>query len=244
MYHCKSSSHIWLKGATELGSWAVHIKATYLHIRIYLWGVIGMILLGRLADLIVSLSTKSMGGNRLSDGNMLLLILLCTAIVLPIRYFKRIIHLGASREQYFKGLHLSFALWATGIALFNTCWYIFEVKVLRQYTGIVDMIEAFHWNDFGFAGIFLYQTAFYIMAMAFLSMLVSGYHHPAGWLLSALVITAIPVGTAFSSLRVHVASFFKALLFNSSLPAGIAYNLALYLLFVAGAWLFTRRRTH
>jgi hypothetical protein len=82
------------------------------------------------------------------------------------------------------------------------------------------------------------------MVMALLSMLVSGYSHPVGWLLWALLITAIPVGTAISSLRVHVAAFFKALLFNNSLMTGVLFNLALYVLFAAGGWWFTRRRTY
>lgn len=223
----------------------VHIKATYLQVRLYIWGVILMILLGRLADWIVTLSTNgSYNTMRLSDGNLLLLILLFFAVVLPLRYFKRIIHLGASREHYFKGLLIVFAIWAATIALFNSFYHVLEVNVLRNYSGMVDMIEAFHWTDFGVAGSFLYQAAFYVMFMAFLCLLVSGYSHPAGWLLWALVITAIPVGTAIPSLRVHVAAFFKALLFNNSLLTGVFFNLALYVLFAAGGWWFTRRRTY
>lgn len=224
--------------------WAVHLKPAFVQMRLYIWGVFLLILLGRVADLIVTLSTKSGYTTRLSDGNMLLLILLLTAFILPLTYFKRILHLGASREQYFKGLHFVFGVWAAGIALFNSLWYLLEVHVFRNFTGIVDMIEAFHWNDFGFVGSFLYQAAFYLMVMALLSMLASGYSHPMGWLLWVLLITAIPVGTAIPSLRVHVAAFFKALLFNSSLLTGVLFNLALYVLFAAGGWWFTRRRTH
>ncbi|NEN83535.1 hypothetical protein [Paenibacillus elgii] len=227
-----------------MGAWAVHLKATYLQMRIYIWCVIILILLGRLADFIVSLCTDSSHNTRLSDGNMLILILLLIAIVLPLRYYKRIVHLGASREQYFKALHFVFAVWAAAIALFNSLWFEFEVGVLRNYMNTVDLIEAFHWVDFGLAGSFLHQIAFYLMVMALLSMLISGYYHPVGWLLWALLLAAIPIGTAIPSLRVYVVLFFKALLFNSSLPAGVGYNLILYLVFVAGGWLFTRGRTH
>lgn len=223
----------------------VHIKATYLQMRLYIWGVVLMILLGRLADWIVTVSTNSSFNTlRLSDGNMLLLILLFFAVLLPLRYFKRIVHLGASREDYFLGLQIVFAVWAAAIALFNSLYHVLEVNVIRNYSGMVDMIEAFHWTDFGVAGAFLYQTAFYVMFMALLCLLVSGYNHPAGWLLWVLLITAIPVGTAIPSLRVHVADFFKALLFNSSLITGVAFNLALYALFAAGSWWFTKRRTY
>ena len=212
--------------------------------RIYIWGIMIMILLGRLADFIVSLNIDSSQSTRLSDGNMLILVLPLIAIVLPIAYYKRIVHLGASREQYYKALQFVFAVWAAAIALFNSLWFVLEVKVLRNYMNTVDLIEAFHWDDFGLAGSFLYQTAFYLMAMGLLCMLTSGCYRPVGWLLWALLIAAIPIGTAIPSLRIHVVSFFKTLLFNTSLPAGVGFNLVLYFVFVVGGWLFTRRRTH
>jgi predicted outer membrane lipoprotein len=224
---------------------AVHLKATYLQMRIYIWCVIVFILLGRLAEFIVSLFTDSSSPSTiLSDGNMLILVLPLIAIALPLTYFKRIVNLGASREQYFKGLLFVFAVYAAAIALINSLWFELEVNVIRNYTNTVNLIEAFHWNDFGLAGSFLYQTAFYLMAMALFGMLISGYYHPVGWLLGALLVAAIPVGTAIPSLRVHVVSFFKALLFNDSLAAGVGFNLLLYLVFVASGWLFTKRRTH
>lgn len=227
-----------------MGAWAVHFKATYSQMKIYIWCVIGLILLGRLAEFIVSRFTDSGQSNILSDGNILILILLFIAIVLPLRYYKRIVHLGASRERYFMALQFVFAVWAAAIALFNCLWYELEVGVLRNYTNTIDLIEVFHWVNFGFAGSFVYQTAFYLMVMALLSMLVSGYYHPVGWLLWVLLFTAIPVGTAIPSLRVHVGHFFEALLFNGSLPIGAGFNLLLYFVFVAGGWLFTRGRTH
>ncbi|WP_409346136.1 hypothetical protein [Paenibacillus sp. MBLB4367] len=227
-----------------MGAWAVHLKATYLQMRIYIWCVIILVLLGMLAEFIVSLFTDIGQITSLSYGNMLILILIPIAIVLPLSYYKRIVHLGASREQYFKALQFVFAVWAAAIALFNSLWFELEAGVLRNYTHTVDLIVAFHWVDFGLAGSFLYQTAFYLMVMALLSMLVSGYYHPAGWLLWVLLIAAIPIGTAIPSLRVHVGSFFKALLFNGSLPTGVGFTLMLYFVFVAGGWLFTRGRTH
>jgi len=117
-----------------------------------------------------------------------------------------------------------------------------EANVLHRNT--VNLIEAFHWNEFGMAGSLLYQTVFYLMAMALLSMLISGYHHFVGWLLWVLFIVAISTGTAIPTLRVHVVSFFEALLFNGSLLAGVGFNLALFFVFVAGGWFFTRRRRH
>jgi len=227
-----------------LSALAVHFKATYSQMKLYIWLIVGLVPLGRLVDFIVSRFTDSSQNTSLSDGNLLLLILLVTSIALPLSYYRRIVHLGASRAQYFKGLQSVFVVWAAAVALFNSIWFEFEEGVLRKYTNTVDLIEAFRWVDFGFAGSFLYQMAFYLMAMALLSMLISGYRHPVGWLLWALLLAAIPVGTTIPSLRDHVGSFFQALLFNGSLLTGVGFNLLLYLVFVAGGWFFTRRRTH
>ncbi len=227
-----------------MGALAVHLKATYLQMRIYIGFILILTLLGRLAQFIVSLFVDSSPGTILSAGNMLVLILLLIAVVLPLSYYKRIVHTGASREQYFRGLQFVFVVWAVVIALINSIWTEVEVNVLRDHEGTVGLIEAFHWADFGLAGSFLYQTVFYLMAMALLSMLISGYYRFAGWLLWALLLAAIPVGTAIPSLRVHVVSFFDALLFNGSLWAGVGFNLILFIVFAAGGWLFTKGRTH
>lgn len=225
-----------------MGALAVHLKATYLQLRLYIWMIIIFVLLGRLAEFIVGLFTDSDQSTVLADGNLLLLLLLLLAIALPLSYYKRIVHLGASRKQYFEGLQFVYAVWAAALALFNSLWPMLEVNVFRKNT--VNLIEAFHWNEFGIAGSFLYQFLFYLMVMALLSMLISGYYHPAGWLLWALFVAAIPTGTAIPSLRVHVVSFFRALLFNDSLLAGAGLNLLLFFIFVAGGWFFTRGRTH
>ncbi|WP_433922127.1 hypothetical protein [Paenibacillus taichungensis] len=225
-----------------MGALTVHLKATYLQMRIYIWMVIILILLGRLAEFIVGLFIDSSQNTGIADGNLLLLILLIFAIVLPLSYYNRIVHLGANRIQYFFGLQFVYTVWAVAIALFNSLWSVLEVNVLHKNT--VNLIEAFHWNEFGIVGSFLYQTIFYLMTMALLSMLISGYHHLVGWLLWVLFIVAIPTGTAIPALRAHVVSFFEALLFNGSLLKGVGFNLVLFIVFVAGGWFFTKGRTY
>ncbi|OMF92551.1 hypothetical protein [Paenibacillus sp. FSL R7-0337] len=222
----------------------VHLKATYRLLKLYIWLVPVIIVLGRTTELMITFLTNTMSASRLSESNMLILLLPLFAVTLPLSYYQRIVHLGASRMQYYKGIHTVFAVWAAGVAFMNSLWFAVQVHVFHNYDNATDLIAAFHWNDYGFAGSFLYQTAFYLMAMALLSMLVSGFFTPAGWLLTVLIAAAIPVGTAIPELRVHVASFFRTLLLNDSLLLGTGFNLLLYLVFVAGGWLFTRRRVH
>lgn len=220
----------------------VHLKATYLHLRTYIWAVIIIVLLGRLAEFIVSLFSNSNQKTGLAGGNLLLLLLIIVAILLPISYYSRILHLGASRNQYFWGLQFVYTVWAVSLALFNCLWPIFEVNVLHKNT--YNLIEAFHWNDFGMIGSFLYQTTFYLMTMALLSMLISGSQHLLGWFMWLLLIVAIPTGTAIPTLRNHVVSFFDALLFNRSLLNGVGFNLLLFFVFSVLSWFFTKKRTH
>ncbi|MCM3701484.1 hypothetical protein [Paenibacillus macerans] len=223
---------------------AVHLKTTYMQLKIYIWFILSIIVLGTITELFILLVSDIPDITTLSKANMLIILLLLAAIVLPLSYYKRIAHLGVSRVQYYMGLHAVYAVWAIAIALINSLWNLLQIHVFHNYDRTVELVEAFHWNDFGFAGAFLYQTIFFLLVMAFLGMLVSGYSHPVGWLLSALIITAIPIGTAIPALRVHVASFFETLLFNDSLLLGVGCNLLLYFVFVAGGWLFTRVRVH
>lgn len=225
-------------------AWIVHLRATYSQLKIHIWFVLTFVVIGRISEFFIILFSNVDGITRLSEANMLVVLLPMIAIILPLRYYKRIIHLGASRQQYFRGLHAVFAFWSAAIALVNSLWIALQVHVFHNYNNVVDLVDAFHWNDFGFAGSFLYQFVFYLMVMALLSMLVSGYASPVGWVLSALIIAAIPIGTASPSLRVHVVAFFKNLLFNEVLLQGVWFNLLLYLVFVAGGWLFTRVRVH
>lgn len=227
-----------------MGALAVHLKATYMQLKIYIWFILGIIVLGTITELFIISLSDVPDITTLSKANMLLVLLLLAAIVLPLSYYKRAAHLGVSRNQYFIGLHAVYAVWAIAIALINSLWNLLQMHVFHNYDRTVELVEAFHWNDFGFTGAFLYQTIFYLLVIALLSMLVSGYSHPVGWLLSALIIIAIPIGTSIPALRVHVVSFFESLLFNDSLLLGLGYNLLLYLVFVAGGWLFTRVRAH
>ncbi|MBB6673690.1 hypothetical protein [Cohnella nanjingensis] len=105
-------------------------------------------------------------------------------------------------------------------------------------------MEIFHWDRFGFAGMFLYQFGVYMLLFSLLTLLFSGLRHAVGWLLWVVLIAAIPLGTALPVFRPHVAEGFGKLLFNDSLLQGFGITLILSLVFLAGGWLFTRRRPY
>lgn len=178
-----------------------------------------------------------------SSANMLLVLLPLLAIILPLKTFRPMMNFGDSRRRYFAGLLGVYAVSAVLLALVNSLWWPFEQNVIRTHSQTYNLIEVFGWEQFGFIGAFVYQTVFYFFVLALFNLLFSGLKSPISWVIWTVLIAAIPIGTSIASLRVHVADFFLALLFNDSLVSAIGLNLGLSLVFVAGAWLFTRRRT-
>lgn len=178
-----------------------------------------------------------------SAANMLLTLLPLLGIILPLQTFRPMMNFGDSRRRYFAGLLGVYAVSALLLALVNSLWWPFEQNVIRTYSQTYNLIEVFGWEQFGVIGAFLYQSAFYFFVLTLFNLLFSGVKSPISWVIWAVLIAAIPIGTSIASLRVHVADFFLALLFNESLIAAVGINIGLSLVFAAGAWLFTRRRT-
>lgn len=219
-------------------------RASFLQLRVYMWCVFGIVTASFVSNFIVYLSIGYQEDNsQVSIGNMLAIFLIFVAIVLPAAFFKRIINLGATRKQYYVGVLAIYMIWSAAFALFNVLWLEVEKGFIRDYTNIFNLLEIFHWDQFGVIGMILYQFGTYMLLASLLNLLFSGLRHPVGWLLWVLLIAAIPIGTSIPSLRVHVADGFLALLFNDSLFAGLGLTLGLTVLFLFGGWWLTRRRT-
>ena len=178
-----------------------------------------------------------------SSGNLLLVLLPLLAIILPLQTFRPLMNFGDSRRRYFAGLLVVYAVSALVLAAVNSLWWPLEQQVIRSYSQTYNLIEVFGWEQFGAIGTFLYQAAFYFFVLTLFNLLFSGLKSPISWIIWTVLIAAVPIGTSIASLRVHVADFFLALLFNDSLVSALALNVGLSLAFIAGAWLFTRRRT-
>lgn len=218
-------------------------KASFLQLRIYLLCVLAFVGAGLLANVIVYLSMNGEDFSQVSIMNQLVICLIFVGTVLPAGYFKRILNVGATREEYYVGLLTIYAIWAAAAAMANLLWWELEVGIIRDYAGTFNIIEIFHWDQFGVLGILVYQFGTYMLLMSLLSLLFSGLRHVVGWILWVVLIAAIPIGTSVPSLQPKVADFFQTLLFNDSLWKGFGLELALSLVFLAGGWLFTRKRS-
>ncbi|MCQ6561089.1 hypothetical protein [Paenibacillus mendelii] len=219
------------------------IKASFLQLRLYLYIILGIIVVNILVQFIVGQFAGSGDNTNVSSGNMLLIILICMAVVLPVSFYKRIINLGASRKEYYTGLITIYTMWSALFALFNIVWLKLEIGFIRDYYNTLNILEVFHWDQFGLAGMFLYQFGTYMLLASLLNLLFSSLRHVAGWIIWVVLIAAIPIGTSIASLRVKVADGFLTLLFNDSLLQGFGLTFLLSCLFLAGGWWFTKRRT-
>lgn len=218
-------------------------KASYLQLRIYLLGVVGFVLAGLLANVIVFLSIGGDDNTQVSFMNQMVICLIFVGSVLPAAFFKKIINVGATRQEYYSGLLMIYAIWAAAASLLNIAWWRLEIGVIRDYEDTFNIIEIFHWDQFGALGAFVYQFGVYMLLMSLLTLLFSGLRHAAGWTIWVILVAAIPVGTSVPSLRPKVADFFLTLLYNDSLWQGFGLTIVLSAGFLAGGWWFTSRRT-
>ncbi|GAA4850057.1 hypothetical protein GCM10023310_30670 [Paenibacillus vulneris] len=222
----------------------VQMKASYLQLRIYLLIVLGLMGIGIVTSVILDLTMGSDRNHHVSVGNVFTLYLILAATVLPLIYFKRIINIGATRTEYFIGLLAIYSFWAAVNALFNSLWLQLEISLTYiRANNYINILEVFHWDQFGIIGMAIYQFGIYMLLLSIVNLLFSGMWHYIGWLLWAILIAAISVGTSIAFLRGYVADFFKALLFNQSLLQGFMLAIGLSILFLLAGWLLTRRRT-
>lgn len=221
---------------------AAQVKAHFLVIRLFLFIVTGIACLTLLINGVLYTLVDTSSNTTVSSGNIFCILLIVMAIIVPTVSFKKLINLGATRTEYHWGAVGFYAIWAAGIAAFNVLWLGLEEHVINDYIRTYNILDIFHWNDFGYIGNLLYQFAAYMMAVSLFHFLFSGVRNYIGWIIGALLIAAIPVSLSIESLRDKVADGFSFLLFNDVLWEGLALNLALACLFVMGSWLYTRKR--
>lgn len=216
-------------------------KASNLQLRVYIYAILVFFAADVITQIILALSLDD--NTDISIGNLLLATLVFVGSVLPAALFKRIVHLGATRKEYYTGLIVIYAVWAAGFSILNLLWYAFEQRILIDYQINFNLLEIFHWDQFNVIGTFLYQFCVYMLLLSLLSLLFSGLRHYAGWALWVILIAAIPIGTSLPNLRPRVADGFRFLLFNDSLLKGAGTSIVLSAVFLAAGWWFTNRRT-
>jgi len=226
-----------------LNKTSVLLKASFLQLRLYLWIILGILAVSVTTDLIISLAMGAGENASVSAGNLLNVFLIFVGSVLPASFFKRLLHLGATRKEYYVGALLVYAVSAAFFAELNIVWLQLEIHVIRNYEHTFNILEIFHWDQFGIVGMFVYQFGAYLLLMSLLNLLFSGLRHAAGWTIWAVFIAAIPVFTSIPPLRSKLVDGLLSLLSNHSLIHGFGLTFGVASLLLAGGWWFTTRRS-
>ncbi|MBD3917383.1 hypothetical protein H8B09_01345 [Paenibacillus sp. PR3] len=221
----------------------VLLKASFLQLRLYLWIILGILAVSVTTDLIISLGMGPGENASVSAANLLNVFLIFVGSVLPLSFFKRVIHLGATRKEYYVGVLLVYAVSAAFFAVLNIAWLQLETDVIRKYEQTFNILEIFHWDQFGIVGMFGYQFGAYLLLLALLNLLFTGLRHAAGWAMWATLIAMIPIFTSIASLRSKLVDGLHTLLFNHSLLQGFGLTFGVACLLLAGGWWFTTRRS-
>lgn len=191
--------------------------------------------------LVVVCATSS-GETVLSNGNYTWLLAVFAPFFFVFYDFSRLMHLGASKRDYFLGSLISYGLLAFGISLLNTLIHL-VIDPAYQAQTVINMMDVCRWTENGLVAAGLQQMCFLFLVMVFLHVLLSMQTHWYGWLTDAVLAAIICVFTPIAPLRSVLGEFFSLIMFNPNavLHIGVCLLLSAALSFAGLAVL--RRKT-
>ena len=164
---------------------------------------------------LVVLCATSSGDVVLSNENYTWLLALLTPFFFVFYDFTKLMHLGASKKDFFLGCLISYGFLAFCISLVNTIIYLLIDPIYPAQT-VINMMDVCQWTENGIIVAALQQMFFLLLVMVFLHVLLSMQPHWYGWLIDAVFVAIICIFTPIAPLRAVVASFFQITMLNSN----------------------------
>lgn len=164
--------------------------------------------------LVVVCATSS-GETVLSNGNYTWLLAVFAPFFFVFYDFSKLMHLGASKRDYFAGCLISYVLLAFCISLLNTLIHLIIDPAYSVQT-VINMMDVCGWTENGIVVAGLQQMLFLLLVMVFLHVLLSMQAHWYGWLTDAILVAIISVFTPIAPLRAVLGRFFGLVMFNSN----------------------------
>lgn len=164
---------------------------------------------------IVVLCATSSGEVALSNGNYTWLLAVLTPFFFVFYDFTKLMHLGASKRDYFFGCLISYGFLALCISLVNTVVHVLIDPVYPAQT-VINLMDVCRWTENGVLVAGLQQMFFLLLVMIFLHVLLSMQTHWYGWLTDTVLVAVICVFTPIAPLRAVLGGFFQIIMFNGS----------------------------
>lgn len=151
----------------------------------------------------------------LSNGNYTWLIAAMTPFLFVFYDYTKLMHLGASKKDYFIGSLAGYGLIAFAASLINTTIYL-VIDPLNRTQTVINMMSLCGWTENGVFIAFLQQAIFLLLTMIFFHVLLSMQPYWYGWLTDGILVAIICIFTPIAPLRHILAGFFKVIMFNRS----------------------------
>ena len=175
---------------------------------------------------LVVLCATSSGAVVLSNGNYTWLLAALTPFFFVFYDFSKLMHLGASKKDYFLGCLISYGILAFCISLVNTLIHLLIDPIYPAKT-VINLMDVCKWTENGFVAAGFQQMFFLLLVMVFLHMLLSMQAHWYGWLADAVLVAIICVFTPIAPLRAILTGFFQIIMLNSNAALHIGICLLL-----------------
>ena len=191
---------------------------------------------------LVVLCATSSGDVVLSNGNYTWLLALLTPFFFVFYDFTKLMHLGASKKDFFLGCLISYGFLAFCISLVNTIIHLLIDPIYPAQT-VINMMDVCQWTENGIIVAALQQMFFLLLAMVFLHVLLSMQPHWYGWLIDAVFVAIICIFPPIAPLRAVLAGFFQIIMLNSNAVLHIGICLLLSAALSLGGLAVLKRKT-
>lgn len=191
---------------------------------------------------LVVLCATSSGDVVLSNGNYTWLPAVLTPFFFVFYDFKKFMHLGASKKDYYFGCLISYGVLAFCISLVNTAIHLLIDPVYPAQT-VINMMDVCKWTENGIIAAGLQQLFFLLLMMVFLHVLLSMQAHWYGWLTDAVFVAIICIFTPIAPLRAVLAGFFQMIMLNGNAALHIGICLLLSAALSLGGLVVLKRKT-
>lgn len=190
---------------------------------------------------LVVLCATSSGDVVLSNGNYTWLLAVMTPFFFVFYDYTKLMHLGASKRDYFFSCLISYGVLALGISLINTLIHLL-IDPVYPAQAVINMMDVCKWTENGIFIAGVQQMFFLLLVMIFLHVLLSMQPHWYGWLTDAILVAIICIFTPIAALRGILSVFFQIIMLNGNalLHMGICLLLSAALSF-AGLLVLKRK---
>ncbi len=163
----------------------------------------------------VVVCATSSGETVLSNGNYTWLLAVMAPFFFVFYDFSKLMHLGASKKDYFIGCLISYGFLAFCISLVNTVIHL-AIDPIYPAQAVINMMDVCRWTENGIFVAAIQQMLFLLLVMIFLHVLLSMQAHWYGWLTDAVLVAIICIFTPIAPLRSVLSGFFRLIMLNGN----------------------------